>query len=96
MICSQEAPHKHLPPRKIAEQTGVSHLSIRTIIKRRNFRQFKRVKTSEINDGCCNRRYARTIALAEKFELNTRMTEKSVWQDEKDFTPDVPVNLQNG
>ena len=23
------------------------------------------------------------------------MTEKTVWQDEKDFTGDVPVNLQN-
>ena len=24
------------------------------------------------------------------------MIEKTVWQDEKDFTLDVPVNLQNG
>ena len=38
---------------------------------------------------------AHAIALAEKFERNTRMTEKTVWQDEKDFTLDVPVNLQN-
>ena len=48
-----------------------------------------------MNDRCCNRRYDCTIALAEKFEHNTRMTEKSVWQDEKDFTLDVSVNLQN-
>ena len=48
-----------------------------------------------MNDRCCNRRYDRTIALAEKFEHNTCMTEKSVRQDEKDFTLDVPVNLQN-
>ena len=48
-----------------------------------------------MNDGCRNRRYARAIALAEKFERNTRMIEKTVWQDEKDFTLDVPVNLQN-
>ena len=39
--------------------------------------------------------YARAIALAEKFEYNTRMTEKTVWQDEKYFTLDVPGNLQN-
>ena len=38
---------------------------------------------------------ARAMALAEKFERNTRMTDKTVWQDEKDFTLDVPVNLQN-
>ena len=48
-----------------------------------------------MNDGCCNRRYARAIALAKKFERNTRLIEKTVWQDEKDFTLDVPVNLQN-
>ena len=96
LICSQEeAPHTHLAPRKIAEQTGISRSSIRRMIKRRNFRQFKRVKTPEMNDGCRNRRYARAIALAEKFERNTRMIEKTVWQDEKDFTLDVPVNLQN-
>ena len=45
-----------------------------------------------MSDGCHNRRYARTIALAEKFECNTRMNEKTVWQDEKDFTLDVLVN----
>ena len=64
------------------------------MIKRRNFRQFERVKTPKMNDGCRNRSYARAIALAEKFERNTCMIEKPVWQDEKDFTLDVPVNLQ--
>ena len=32
-----------------------------------------------MNDGCRNRSYARTIALVEKFERNTRMIEKTVW-----------------
>ena len=53
------------------------------------------VKTSEMKDGCHNRRYARAIALGEKFERNTRTIEKTVWRDEKDFTLDVPVNLHN-
>ena len=65
------------------------------MIKRRHFCQFKRVKTPEMNDGCRNRRYARAIKLAEKFERNARMIEKTVWQDKKDFILDVPVNLQN-
>ena len=39
-----------------------------------------------MNDECRNRKYARAIKLAEKFERNTRMIEKTVWQDEKDFT----------
>ena len=70
LICSQEeAPHTRLAPRKIAEQTGISRSSIRRLIKRRNFRQLKWLKTPEMNDGCLNRRYARTIALAEN--MNT-------------------------
>ena len=35
------------------------------------------------------------ITLAEKFEHNTCRVEKTVWQDEKDFTLDISVNLQN-
>ena len=45
------------------------------MIKRRNFGQFKRVKTCEMNDGCHTRRYTRAIALDEKCERNTCMTE---------------------
>ena len=79
LISSQEeAPHTHLAPRKITEQTGINHLPIRRMIKRRNFPQFKRAKTPEMNDGCRNRRYAGAIAVAEKFERNTRMIEKTV------------------
>ena len=85
----------NLAPRKISEQTGISRSSIRRMIKRRNFRQFKKIKPPKMNDGCCNRGYARAIPFAEKFECNTRMIEKTVWQDEKDFTLDVPVNLKN-
>ena len=48
-----------------------------------------------MNDGYRNRGYARAIPFAEKFERNTQMIEKTVWQDEKDFTLDVPVNLKN-
>ena len=48
-----------------------------------------------MNDGCCNRRYARIKALAETYERNTCIVEKTVWQNEKDLTLDVPFNLQN-
>ena len=80
LVCSQEeeAPQTHLTPRKTAKQTGISCSSIRRMIERRNFRQFKKVKTPEMNDGCRNRRYDCTIALAEKFECNTHMIEKTV------------------
>ena len=46
LICSQEeAAHTNLVPCKIAKKTGISRSSIRRMIKRRKFRQFKRVKT---------------------------------------------------
>ena len=47
-----------------------------------------------MNQGCRNRRYARAIT-TQKFEGNTCMIEKTIWEDEKDFTLDVSVNLQN-
>ena len=85
LICSlEEATHTHVAPRKIAEQTGISRSSIS---------QFKRLKTPEVSDGCSNRRHTRAITLAEKFECKSHMIEKRVWQDEKDFTVDFPVNL---
>ena len=42
-----------------------------------------------------NRRENRIGSLRERFESNIRMIEKTVWQDEKDFTLEVPLNLQN-
>ena len=79
LICSQEEVlHTHLAPRKTAEQTGISRSSVRRMIKRRNFCQFQRVKTPEMNDGYRNRRYACAITLTEKFERNTCMIEKTV------------------
>ena len=57
MLCSQEeALQTHLAPRKIDKQTGISFSSIKTMIKRKNSLQFKRVKTPKMNDGCHNRR----------------------------------------
>ena len=42
-ICPQvEAPHTHLGPPKIAEQTGISRLSIRRMIKKETFVNSKR------------------------------------------------------
>ena len=42
-----------------------------------------------------NKGETRAGSLRERFESNIRMIEKTVWQDEKDFTLEVPVNLQN-
>ena len=42
-----------------------------------------------------NRRENHAGSLRERFQSNIRMIEKTIWQDEKDFTLEVPANLQN-
>ena len=42
-----------------------------------------------------NRRENRIGSLRERFESNIRMIKKTVWQDGKDFTLEVPLTLQN-
>ena len=95
MICSQEEPGTHVPPRKIAHQLEVSHTSVRRMIKNRGINQFKRLKTPSMKEGTKNRRLERAIMLATKFERHPRLIERAVFQDEKDFTLDVPLNPQN-
>ena len=41
-----------------------------------------------------NRRENGTGCLGERFESNIHLIEKTVCQDEKDFTLEVPVNLR--
>ena len=95
-VCSQEEwPHTHLAPRKIAEQTRIGRSSIWRIVKNRNLKQFKPVETPKMSEGTRNRRETRAVSLRERFDGNIRMIQKMVWQDEKDFTLEVPVSLQN-
>ena len=96
LICSQEdEPHTHQAPRKIESTTGIARSSVRRIVKNRGINQFKRVKTPQMNNATRARRTSRARALAERYEKNSRMIEKTVWQDEKDFPLHVPVNSQN-
>ena len=85
LICPQkEAPRTRLGPRKIAEQTGISRLSIRRMIKKKKLLSIQKgFITPEMNHGCRNRRYARAITLAQKFEGNTCMIEKTVCKMKK-------------
>ena len=48
-----------------------------------------------MSEGNRNRKETRVGSLREGLESNIRMIEKTVWQDGKDCTLDVPVNLQN-
>ena len=62
--------------------------------KRRGLKQFKRLKTTIMSSGTQERRTKRDGALADKFR-KSRSVEKWVWQDEKEFTLDAPLNSQN-
>ena len=63
-------------------------------MKSKGLRQFKRLKTPMMSAGTKERRTTRAGLLAERFGKN-RMIEKCVFQDEKDFTLDIPINHQN-
>ena len=64
LVCSQdEQPHIHLAPRKIAEQTRISRPSIRRVLKIRNLKQFKHLKTPQMSQGTRIRRETRIDSL---------------------------------
>ena len=64
-------------------------------MKKRNLKQLRSLKTPQMSEGTRNRKETRVGSLREELESNIRMIEKTVWQDGKDCTLDVPVNLQN-
>ena len=58
-------------------------------------KQVRHLKTSKMNEGNLSRRKTPAGLLGERFESNIHMIQKSVEQDEKNFTLEVPVSLQN-
>ena len=96
LICSQEEqPGTHLSPRNIAQELNVSHSSVCRMVKRKGIKQFKRIKTPQMNEGTRTRRVERATGLLEKFEKNPRIIERAVFQDESDFPLEIPLNSQN-
>ena len=95
LICSQEeSPGTHMSPRETERHTGIKRPSIVRMVKNNGWKQYKWIKTSRMSEGTKKRRTERAGALAERFS-NKMSVEKCVWQDEKDFTLEVPLNHQN-
>ena len=94
-ICSQEEPGTHTHPRKLAEILDESHSSVRRMIKKRNNNEFKRSEAPKVDDGGRERRTNRVKSLSKKFDNNPRKIERAVFQDEKDFPLNTPINRQN-
>ena len=96
LICSQEGEAgTHDPPTKIAEKLGVSRSSVQRMFKKREMNQSKRVSEPHRDEGALERRRSRAENLVTRFEKNSRAVEKLVFQDEKDFPLQVPLNRQN-
>ena len=96
LICSQEYfPGTHKSPRESAGNVGISRSSVSRLVKRRKINQFKRMENPHMNNGARDRRTIRSGNLAERFDCNLRLVEKFAYQDEKDFTLEVPTNIQS-
>ena len=96
LICSQEYfPGTHKSPRESAGNVGISRSSVSRLVKRRKINQFKRMENPHMNNGARDRRTIRSGNLAERFDCNLRLVEKFSYQDEKDFTLEVPTNIQS-
>ena len=83
-----------MSPREIERHTGIKKSSMVRMVKKNGWKQHKRIKTPRMSEGAKKRQTERAGALAERFS-NKRNVEKCVWQDEKDFTLEVPLNHQN-
>ena len=96
LICSQEeSPGSHMSPREIEKHTGISRSSVRRTVERKRLKQFKRLKTQRMGEGTRQIRTERASALVERIGTNSRNIERFVWQDEKAFVLEVPLNPQN-
>ena len=65
------------------------------MVKKKGLRQFKHLKTPRMSEGMKERRSERAGMLAERFGKDSRIVERLVWQDKKDFMLKVPLNPQN-
>ena len=63
--------------------------------EKRNLKQFQHLETPKTSEGTRNRRETCAGSLRERIESNIRIFVKTIWQDEKDFTLEVAINLQN-
>ena len=94
LVCSQEEePGTHNSIRKIAPQLSIGRSSVHRLIKKKKLNCFKRLKTPQLNTACRERRAERARKLLERFSVHS--LPRLVFQDEKDFSLQVPTNRQN-
>ena len=93
LVCSQEdEPGTHNSIRQIAPRISISKSSIHRLIKKKNLRYYKRLKTPQMNSACRKRRSERAGELFQSFSIHSLPW--LVFQDEKDSSLQVQTNRQ--
>ena len=94
LICSQEdEPGTHNSIRQITPRISINKLSVHRLVKKKNLHRYKRLKTPQMNSACRKRRAERAGKLLQCFSIHS--LPGLVFQDEKDFSLQVPTNRQN-
>ena len=90
----EDMPGTHKSQHEIARELGISRSSVQRIIKKDlNFKSVKRIKSQEISEAALQRRVTRARALLRNY--SDEDVKNMCFQDEKDFTLQVPKNTQN-
>ena len=79
--------------RQIAPRILISKSSVHRLVKKKNIHCYKRLKTPQMNSACRKRRAELARKLLQRFSIHS--LPRLVFQDEKDFSLQVPTNRQN-
>ena len=94
LVCLQEdEPGTHNSIRQIAPQILISKSSVHCLVKKKNLHCYKHLKTPQMNSACHKRRAKRAGKLLQCFSIHS--LPRLVFQDEKDFSLQVPTDRQN-
>ena len=94
LICSQEEePGTHYSACEIAHHLEISRSSVQRMVQKEKIKNFKRITTPQLDNGCRKRRVDRCVNLVERFTVHH--LPRLAFQDEKVFTLQVKSNRQN-
>ena len=89
----EDEPGTHNSIRQIAPWILISKLSVHRLVKKKNLYCYKHLKTPQMHSACHERRAERSGELLQRFSIHS--LPRLIFQDEKDFSHQVPTNRQN-
>lgn len=93
LLSQDDQPGSHLSHRHAAHHLNISRRSVQRLAKRAGIKSFKRINATRISLTVRNKRIKRCRYLYRYFNCND--VKYMCFQDEKDFTLEVPSNRQN-